>query len=285
MKLMIVGLVIVAVAACVIGVVTCGALRWRRKNDEFRAKLLARCTSMASTTYDRKELDGLPLPVQRYFRAVLQHKQPIIAAVHISQQGEFRLGEAEDSWRPFEATQLVTTCPPGFDWDARVNMFPGVKVFVQDAYSEGVGILHAAVLGFISVADLRGTPEMAQGELMRYLAEAPWYPTALLPSQGVCWGAIDDSRACAILADRDVRVSVEFHFNAEGLITTALSRTRYRAVGDVLQPTPWEGRFGDYAERGGMRVPLKGEVEWQLPDGPFPYWRGQIEAIRYEIAK
>ncbi|WP_332942875.1 MULTISPECIES: DUF6544 family protein [unclassified Microcoleus] len=32
---------------------------------------------------------------------------------------------------------------------------------------------------------------MAQGELMRFFAEAARYPAAFLPSQGVCWEAID----------------------------------------------------------------------------------------------
>jgi len=47
---------------------------------------------------------------------------------------------------------------------------------------------HASLFGLISLANWRGTPEVAQGELMRFLAEAAWDPTALLPSQG---GAMD----------------------------------------------------------------------------------------------
>lgn len=47
-------------------------------------------------------------------------------------------------------------------------------------------------------ADLRGAlGEVAQGELMRFFAEAAWYPTALLPSQGVRWQAVDDTSARA----------------------------------------------------------------------------------------
>ena len=52
-------------------------------------------------------------------------------------------------------------------------------------YVAGVGIVHPAMLGLFSLADLRGGADMAQGELMRSFAEAAWYPAALLPSQGV----------------------------------------------------------------------------------------------------
>ncbi|MCK7496613.1 MAG: hypothetical protein MZW92_41150 [Comamonadaceae bacterium] len=78
-------------------------------------------------------------------------------------------------------------------------MMPGLAVHVHDAYVAGEGILHPAVMGLISLTDLRGTsPEpggVAQGEFLRYLAEAAWYPTALLPSQGVRWIAVDDNAA------------------------------------------------------------------------------------------
>ena len=85
-------------------------------------------------------------------------------------------------------------------------MLPGLPVRVHDAYIAGEGILHASLFGLVSVANLRGTPEAAQGELLRLLAEAAWYPTALLPSQGVRWEAVDDSSAKATLKDGDSTV-------------------------------------------------------------------------------
>lgn len=61
-------------------------------------------------------------------------------------------------------------------------MLPGLPARVHDAYVAGEGILHASLLGLFTVADLRGTDYIAEGELMRFFAEAAWYPTALLPS-------------------------------------------------------------------------------------------------------
>jgi hypothetical protein len=48
--------------------------------------------------------------------------------------------------------------------------------------------------------------------------------------------------------------------------------------------TPWQGRFWNYGERSGMRVPLDGEVAWVLPEGAKPYWRGHITESTYELA-
>ena len=33
-----------------------------------------------------------------------------------------------------------------------------------------------------------------------------------------------------------------------------------------------------------MLLPMTGEVSWILPDGAKPYWRGTIEALRFEFA-
>ena len=90
---------------------------------------------------------------------------------------------------------------PGFVWDGRVAVVPGIAVHVHDAYIAGVGILKPSVLGLYPLADLRGEGEIARGELIRYFAEAAWYPTALLPSQGVHWEAVNNRSAKAILTD------------------------------------------------------------------------------------
>jgi hypothetical protein len=164
-------------------------------------------------------------------------------------------------------------------------MLPGVPVRVHDAYVSGEGILHASVLGLFTVVDMRGTGDVAEGELMRFFAEAAWYPTALLPSQGVRWEAKDDRSAYATLQEGDIPLTMLVTFNEEGLINTVHAESRGRTVGDEVVPTPWQGRFWNYEERDGMRVPLDGEVAWLPPEGPKPYWRGHITDIHYRFAR
>jgi hypothetical protein len=126
---------------------------------------------------------------------------------------------------------------------------------------------------------------MDEGELMRFFAEAAWYPTALLPSQGVSWEAVDDRSAHATLQEGDTSVTMLFTFDEQGLIHTVRAEARGRAVGGEVVPTPWRGRFWNYEERGGMLIPLDGEVAWLLPEGEKPYWRGHITEIRYQSAR
>lgn len=262
-----------------------GASRWRAGTETLFKRLDAAVLPPGHTSYQAQELDSLPAPVQRYFRAALTPDQPLVAAVMMEQVGSFNMSERGAAWKPFTSRQRVVAQRPGFVWDARINMLPGFPVHVYGAYVAGEGILHAALSGLIPLADMRATPELAQGELMRFLAEAAWYPTALLPSQGVRWADVDDVSARATLADGETVVTLLFRFGEDGLIETVHAEARGRTVGGAFMPTPWQGRWWDYAERDGMRVPLQGEVAWLLPEGPQPYWRGQIERLRYEWAR
>ena len=164
-------------------------------------------------------------------------------------------------------------------------MWPGVPVRVRDAYVAGEGILRAAVFGLFPVANLRDSGELAKGELMRFLAEAAWYPTALLPSQGVRWEAVDEHSARATLTDGAVTVSLLFRFNVDNLIASVRAEARGRMVGANITSMPWEGQFWNYGVRDGMRVPLEGEVAWIHPEGAKPYWRGRITRLDYEFAQ
>lgn len=282
----------VALAALVVGLGVLGASRWSAATRALTGRLEAARLPIAPQRYDAaRELEGLPAPVQRYFRAVLRDGQPMIAAVDIEHTGTFNLAaEGPDQWKPFTSTQRTVTRRPGFVWDGRVVVLPGVAVHVHDAYVAGEGILHPAVMGLVSLTDMRGTspePEgVAHGEFLRWFAETAWYPTALLPSQGVRWSAVDEHSARATVDEGPVSTSLLFRFDPQsGVIANIRAEARGRTVGNGVTMTPWEGRWFDYAEHDGVRTPTRGEVSWMTPDGPRPYWRGSVRGLRYEFAK
>lgn len=262
-----------------------GASSWAERTLALNDQLEAARQPLSPAKYEAaRELEALPAPVQRYFRAVLIDGQAMVAAATVKHRGSFNMSETAEQWKPFTSRQRVVTRRPGFVWDGQVAMLPGLKVHVHDAYVAGEGILHPSILGLFTLVDLRGTPEMAQGELMRYFAEAAWYPTALLPSQGVRWEPVDDQSARATLVDGDLSLTMTFFFAADGPIDRVRAEARGRTVGGQIVPTPWEGRWSDVQERSGMRVPMTGEVAWLTPEGRRPYWRGTITALRYEFA-
>jgi hypothetical protein len=273
-----------AIVALLLLLMAYGQWRWRGLTAELVARLETARVPPRPARFDTRELEGLPAPVQRYFRAVLPDGAPIVAAATVEHVGTFNMGETVDRWKPFRSWQRVVTSAPGFVWDGSVAMLPGIPVRVHDAYVAGEGVLHPAILGVFSLVEMRGTGEVARGELMRFFAEAAWYPTALLPSQGVRWEAVDESSARATLVDGPIALTMTFRFGADGLIAGVRAEARGRTVGGRVVATPWEGRWSSYQRQAGMLVPMSGEVAWVLAEGVKPYWRGTITAVRYEFA-
>jgi hypothetical protein len=278
-------IVFALVAIIFMGAWLYGAYRWNTETRELRARLAAAREPIRPRTVDFRELEDLPAPVRRYFHAVLEEGQPMVSGVRVRHAGTFNIGETDDRWKPFTSDQEVLNRRPGFDWNARVAMMPGLPVRVHDAYAAGAGVLHASLLGLFTVADMSGRGDVAEGELMRFLAEAAWYPTALLPSQGVRWEASGYRSAYATLDEGDHTIRMLFTFDERGLIDTVRASARGRAVGGEVVPAPWHCRFWNYQERGGMPVPIDGEVAWLLPEGEKPYWRGHITEITYRFAR
>lgn len=235
------------------------------------------------TRFDANELEGLPAPVQRYFRTVLTDGQPIIAAATIEMTGTINMSATAEQWKPFTSRQRVVTRRPGFLWDAQVDMFPGVPAHVEDSYIAGNGSLYAKLFGLFTVANLHGDGEIARGEFMRYFAESPWYPTALLPSQGVRWEAVDDASANATIVDGPINLTLLFRFNDAGLIASVRAEARGAGVGkdgDMLM-LPWDCGLSDYRPQDGMLIPMIGEAAWVRPEGRKAYFDGHVQKLRY----
>ena len=272
-----------SLAALALSAVWWGSRRWDASTEALRARLFAQACRRGAV-YTRSELCGLPPPVVRYFERALQDLQPLPARVRIQWEGSFNMGTpAADKWVPFSAVQDIVPGAPGMVWDARIMMALGLAVRVRDGLVEGEGSMRGAVLGLIPVMDKAGTPEMARASLQRYLAEATWVPTALLPSERVVWTAIDDTRALATLGAGQVSASVEFRFDPEGRPTSIFVPDRL--YDDGKRPPalhPWQGRNLSFKTVGSTLVPDAAVVEWLLPGGPFAYCKGHPVAITCE---
>ena len=232
-------------------------------------------------TFQSAMLADLPEPVARYFRYALTDGQPLIASAAMSQNGVLRTAISSPEWTKFTAKQFVAPAAPGFVWNARVAVRPGFHVSVVDSYNSGVGAGRVSLLGALTVVQAENIAELNSGALHRYLAEAVWYPTALLPQAGVQWTALNDNAAIASLTDNGVTVSLEFRFNDIGEVTGIYTDGRFGQFDGGYRKTPWQGEFRNYQLVDGMRVPRYGEVGWFIDGELELVWKGEIDDIRY----
>jgi uncharacterized protein DUF6544 len=197
--------------------------------------------------------------------------------IRFSQVGEMQLRPGR--WMAFRARQELAADRVEFAWRARFVVAPLVWLQVVDWYREGVGGLHGRVWGLVPVIRARG-PEIARGEAMRYLSELAWVPQALRANRELQWRQLDESRVEVATRVASSRVAVTLRFDVAGDIVGA-SGVRPRMVGRRTVDTPFSGSFGAYKQLGGVRVPTTAVVAWELPEGPFTYFRGRLLAVEH----
>lgn len=274
----------VALLALYAALVLRGQWRWQQQSTRLRERLATSLLQIdeASPASALIETPALPAPVAHWFSLVVPAEIPDATTLRIRHRGLFNTRSDGERWAAFGSSQMVSLRRPGFVWDARIRMFPGLAVHVHDAYVDGEGILRAALLGQFPLAELADREGLAEGELMRWIAEAAWYPWVLLPGPAVRWRAVDESHADVTVHDGPLAITLRFGFDAGGLLRSVRSEARGRSVGGEIVPTPWEGLWSDYRKVDGRLVPMAGEVAWLLPEGRKPYWRGTVTELELQ---
>jgi len=260
-----------------------GVTRWQSATVALSDRLERQRRTISPRTYEPEDIADLPVPVQRFFEAVLVPGQPLIVAAELGQEGQINLGGEQPRWKRLRARQSVLTQAPGFLWDARAPLMPGLALFAQDALLASGGSFRLALFGLLPLKRIASSEGLTQAQRLRFLAEAVWYPTRLLPSQGVRWEAIDAESARATLIEGEARASLVFSFDANGLVRSVRAEARARLVGKALVDTPWEGRFWEYRQHGGMLIPVQAESAWIENGRRIPDWQGRISEIMYKF--
>lgn len=265
------------IAACgLLAASTAGLHRVRRREARELADRVRAQSTVPATVPLAERVARLPPPVARYLRLALGEAPAAPPAIELQQTGRLRTSPAATRWMDFTATHTVAPLACAFAWNARVAIAPALHMRVLDSLVEGVGSGQLLLQSLLTVGHATGTPQMNSGALHRFLAEAVWYPWALLPSEALRWEAIDHDRARAHLTCLGTSVSLEFRFAPAGEVTGISSEGRWGRFDGGYRQLPWEGHFGDYARHGGVVVPTRGEVGWHVQGQLQLVWQGVV---------
>ena len=277
-------MIFAALAVVVIAVVTVsvGARRQRSALMAETDRLIGSGAVHATLAVSDDGLGDLPPPVARYLRLALPSRKAM-REVRMTQTGTLRTDATAERWMGFEAEHLVVPPATGFLWNARVRVAPLLHVRVRDALIDAIGSGQVSLMSAFPLSAATGGLEMNSASLHRYLAEAVWYPSALLPSSQLQWTPIDATTALATLTNDDVRVSLEFRFADRGEVTGIYTPARWGTFAGGYKQVPWEGHFRDYRERDGVIVPTYGEVGWYIDDQWRAVWKGTVAAYQIRL--
>jgi hypothetical protein len=211
--------------------------------------------------------------VRRYLDRVLPEGGETPRAVRISQTGEMWQKPGARSMR-FTAVEELAVEHVGFTWQARFRLVPLVTMRVVDQFAAGEGSLRVSLFG-LPVQRSSGE-DMTLGQALRYLAELPWAPHAMAVNQELRWREVGDGSVEVAAQVGGRRAAVRLDFDSDGDVVSTSAEARPAGSFGVR---PWAGTFDDYALLGGVRVPTRAEVSWELDDGPFVYWRGALTSL------
>ncbi|HET6590816.1 MAG TPA: DUF6544 family protein [Candidatus Nitrosocosmicus sp.] len=243
-------------------------------------RLYSASEDISNKTFSPEQIKDLPEPVKRYFTHSLEGGQHYISYVKLKHTGEFRQDENQ-KWMPIEGHEYFTTEIPGFIWIGKISLLPLVWITGIDMYLEGRGAFQIKIMSIFTISDAPRGKELDQSELMRWLAESPLFPTALLPSNYLHWEPVDSDSAKAMINYSGTKVEALFHFNKKGEIIQ-MNADRYRAVDNSFVKEKWLGHYSNYAPAENMVVPWNIELSWNSEIGNFTYAKFKINDIKYD---
>lgn len=198
------------------------------------------------------------------------------SVVTLTQTGRMKAKLDAKSWMAFTATQSISTRTCAFDWRARAGHFGLISG--RDALENGQGRFDIMALGFIPIARPAHTAALVRGELMRYLAEIPWSPDAILLNTTLRWREDGAGKLVVGAGAGETAVEVTLNLDNEGRIAGAFASDRPRSAVAPLLPTPWRGRFSDYRQHDGRWLPFACEVGWEIDGKELVYWQARMES-------
>ncbi|MCV2882232.1 DUF6544 family protein [Actibacterium sp. XHP0104] len=264
------GLVILVLALLAGGAIAVGNGRLSRSVAGMEAALP---TPIAALRTD------LPPIVERFARRN-GAGQAGLCAQRLTQVGALRKTPG-GAFSRVQASQRMTLGAPGFVWSARGTLGGLPLLRVIDRYAEGTGVLDVWVFGLVQVAEAHGD-QTNLSEAMRYLAELPWMPDAIMLNADIAWEQVDDSHVAASLATSGGVARVVLGFDAAGDITEISAQDRPAVEGDKMVLRDWRGLFSDYRKIGPRRIPTRGQVGYVYDDGFEVYFDGTILDLRLE---
>jgi len=112
---------------------------------------------------------------------------------------------------------------------------------------------------------------------MRYLAELPWAPDAILLNTDLRWRKDGPDTLAVSAGSGETASEVVLSLDSDGRIAGGFAPDRPRSAVAPILPTPWRGRFSDYRRHNDRWLPFAGEVAWEIDGKEIVYWQGRID--------
>jgi hypothetical protein len=215
--------------------------------------------------------DGLPAPVERFYRTIYGEEIPVIETVVI--KGRARIS-------PFGVklpARFIFVHNAGRDYRHYIEAtWFGMPVMkVNEGYLDGKSFFKSP-MGTIN--DDASTNQAAN---LAIWAEASWFPSIWLTDERVRWEPVDDKTALLFVPFEDKEENFVMRFDPETGLLDSMEAMRYRDSGDQAKKILWitQNIPGQYIE--GTRLSAVGSATWLDQGKPWAVFT--LEEVKYNV--
>lgn len=250
--------------------------------NEVRAEL-DRCPPYDGV-FTEEGISILPEPVQRYFRHCgYIGREMMTNAKIIWNDVNFKLSP-DKPWIKIKYEQYNFVCEPSRFAYIYSKMFGIIPFEGRDKYLDGQGNMLGRLAGLITMFNATGR-EINISAAVTYLSECLLVPACALQDY-INWEPQGPNQVKAIFEYKQIKVEGIFTFDNDGKFIKFETDERYMDNGKSKpERYKWSVVLDKYIEMGGIKIPSRGKAVWNLPDGDYEYFNGNVESIVYNYIK
>jgi hypothetical protein len=225
-----------------------------------------------------KDLEHLPLPVQKYLRYTGAVNREKVKNVHILFEGT--LQEQNKPAFGIEADQYSFFDTPERLFYIKGKMM-GVPVNALHKYKNASATFEVKPLSLFHIVNEKGET-LDKAETVTFLNDMCLLAPSTLIDKRISWEAIDSCNARAIITVNGITVSAILVFDNEGALVSFWSDDRYyRKENKEMVKIRWTTPVKEYRDYNGFRLASYGEAVWSFPEGDFSYAKFYLKGVEY----
>lgn len=215
--------------------------------------------------------DGLPAPVERFYRTVYGDEIPVIQSAVISGRGRMR--PTGPFYLPVRF-RFTHDAGQGYRHYIEATFFGLPVLKINERYVDGVGRME------LPFGTVENEPKVNQGGNLGLWAESMWLSPVYLTDARVRWAPVDDVTALLTVPFEDTEETFVVRFDPETGLVSYLESMRYQGA-ESANKTLWINEVSRWGEMDGRPFMQDAALIWMDQREPWAYLT--TEEIVYNV--
>lgn len=230
-----------------------------------------------------KDIQHLPVPVQKYLRFVGAIGKEKVHSVKLEFSGDFKTAPNR-KYAEFTSVQYNFYDNPGRFFYMKMPIM-GLPFEGLHVYKNEKAAMKIRMASLFTIVDARGE-KMDQGETVTVFNDLCLMAPSALIDADIKWETIDSLTVEAIYRNGKNTISATLFFIETGELINFVSNDRFLSSdGKKYLNYPWSTPVKNYMDFNGRKVPTYGETIWQMPEGDFVYGKFTLKSVAYNCKK